>query len=285
MIPTDLYNEQEKVDALTSLVEAERSFARTSVEKGVRDSFLEFFADDGINFQPGPTNTKEFFRSRPAPTGKPVVVLDWRPVYADIAEAGDLGYTTGPYILTDNGPDKRPPQYGYFFSIWQRQADGNWKVALDAGIRVPETHSLEKVDFQPAPQIKRDKPLTGDAEGEGKRLIELDQEFSRESSTKGAAGTALKYYSDDARLHRDGVAPAIGTEPILELLGEIKGGIALQPQKALVSRSLDFGYTYGSYEVKEGGEKGYYVRVWRKDIEGQWEIAFETQLPLPKSGK
>ncbi len=33
--------------ALDSLVAAERAFARASIEKGVRDAFLEFLAEDG----------------------------------------------------------------------------------------------------------------------------------------------------------------------------------------------------------------------------------------------
>ncbi len=40
--------------ALASLAEAERAFAKTSVEKGTREAFITFFADDGINFEPHP---------------------------------------------------------------------------------------------------------------------------------------------------------------------------------------------------------------------------------------
>src|SRR6185503_1875363 len=110
--------------ALASLVAAERAFARTSVEKGIRESFLEFFAEDGINFQPHPVKTREAILKRPAPATRPPVVLNWEPAYADISRAGDLGYTTGPYVLTDNSPQKRPPHYGFYFSVWKKQSDG-----------------------------------------------------------------------------------------------------------------------------------------------------------------
>jgi hypothetical protein len=83
---------------LGSLVEAERAFARTSVQKGIRESFLEFFAEDGINFQPHPVKTREAILKRLAPATRPPVVLNWEPAYADISRAGDLGYTTGPYV-------------------------------------------------------------------------------------------------------------------------------------------------------------------------------------------
>ena len=100
---------------LASLVAAERAFARTSVEKGIRDSFLAFFADDGINFQPHPVKTREAILKRPAPAKRPPVTLNWEPAYADVSQAGDLGYTTGPYVLTDQSPQPSPPRYGFYF--------------------------------------------------------------------------------------------------------------------------------------------------------------------------
>ena len=116
--------------ALASLVEAERAFARTCVERGVRDSFLAFFADDGIGFQPNLHNAREFLLKQPAPATRPPVTLNWAPIYGDIASTGDLGYTTGPFLLTDNSAEKRPGRNGMYFSIWQKQTDGNWKVVL-----------------------------------------------------------------------------------------------------------------------------------------------------------
>jgi hypothetical protein len=89
---------QEKKSALDAIVEAERAFARTSVEKGIRDSFIEFFAEDGINFQPHPTKTREAYAKQPV--NDLSYTLNWHPVSADVSQAGDLGYTTGPYTLT-----------------------------------------------------------------------------------------------------------------------------------------------------------------------------------------
>ena len=39
---------------LDAIVQAEKAFSRTSVEKGMRDSFVEFLAADGILFRPEP---------------------------------------------------------------------------------------------------------------------------------------------------------------------------------------------------------------------------------------
>src|SRR6185503_11542885 len=82
--------------ALSSLVESERAFARTSLEKGIRDSFLAYFADDGIVFRPQPVAFKQFAAEHPLPAAAVQPALDWTPIWADVSSAGDLGYTTGP---------------------------------------------------------------------------------------------------------------------------------------------------------------------------------------------
>src|SRR5688500_3834902 len=89
---------QEKKSALDAIVKSEHAFARTSVEKGIRDSFIEFFAEAGINFQPHPTKTREAYAKQPV--NDLPYTLNWHPVTADVSQAGDLGYTTGPYTLT-----------------------------------------------------------------------------------------------------------------------------------------------------------------------------------------
>ena len=111
---------QQTSPALKSLVEAERLFAKTSVNKGQREAFIEYFAADGINFTPHPTKTKEALSKRPpTPTPQPFI-LNWQPVFGDISAAGDLGFTTGPYTLIDNSPMKRPTGNGMYFSVWKK---------------------------------------------------------------------------------------------------------------------------------------------------------------------
>lgn len=78
--------------AQRELVEAERAFARYCVENGIRAAWLEFFTDDGIIFQPGPVNSKEFYRKRPPQTKPLRATLNWEPRYGDVSEAGDLVY-------------------------------------------------------------------------------------------------------------------------------------------------------------------------------------------------
>ena len=49
-----------------------------------------------------------------------------------MAGSGDLAYSTGAYEMTapdDNG--KSSIDRGKYVAVWKKQADGNWKVAVD----------------------------------------------------------------------------------------------------------------------------------------------------------
>src|ERR1043165_4031926 len=83
-----------------SLVEAERSFARTSITKGTKDAFMSVLAEESIIFRPRAVNGKKWFTENPGATTQ----LSWEPEFADISAGGDLGYTTGPWEV------RRTPQ-------------------------------------------------------------------------------------------------------------------------------------------------------------------------------
>jgi ketosteroid isomerase-like protein len=278
------FSQRKSSPALDSLVAAERAFAATSVEKGIRDSFLMFFADEGINFQPHPTKTRESFLKRPAPAVRPPVELNWRPIYADVSRAGDLGYTTGPYTFKDLSAEKRPTRFGYYFSIWKKQTDGAWKVVVDCGIETPD-HSSQKLEFWPAAQIKWKAARNVNLESERASLNDLDRQFLKTSQSLGIVESYLKYLSSDARLHRDGLLPMTERAVVSSYLSSQISALSWTPIKSDVAKSDDLGYTYGSYELKFAGtnkpEKGYYVRVWKRDGQGAWKLVLDTFSPIP----
>jgi ketosteroid isomerase-like protein len=277
------FSQRKSSKALDSLVAAEKAFAATSVEKGIRESFLRFFAEDGINFQPHPTKTREAFLKRPAPPTRPPVELNWRPIYADVSRAGDLGYTTGPYTFKDLSPEKRPTRYGYYFSVWEKQANGEWKVAVDCGISTPEP--TQQLEFKPAPQINWKASRKINLESERASLIDLDRQFLKTSESLGIVESYLKYFAGEARLHRDGLPPMIERAAIRNYLSSQVLKLSWTPIKSDIARSDDLGYTYGSYELKLAGtnktEKGYYVRVWKRDDRGNWKLVLDTFSPIP----
>src|SRR5947199_1746096 len=163
-----------------AIVEAERAFARAAATKGTRDAFLEFLADDGLIFQPGPVNGKQFWQARAPRKG----LLSWEPVFADVSLAGDLGYTTGPYEFRPNGADDKPIAFGQYFTIWKKQTDGSWKVALDRGT----SNSQPSGPIAPLQFPKDVKSVTKkvQVEATGRALmLKTEAEFSNASSAQG----------------------------------------------------------------------------------------------------
>ena len=130
---------------LEELFDAERAFARASTERGIRASFLEYFAADGVDFRPGPGPMRECMLARPAPADPLALLLDWSPQAGAVARAGDLGFTTGPYSLRNQRDASAPARYGYFFSVWKRE-NGVWRVAVDAGVSTPAAPEPETPD-------------------------------------------------------------------------------------------------------------------------------------------
>src|SRR5437763_899523 len=77
--------------AFDGVVAAEKAFAKLTVEKGMREGFLAFLADDSIVFDPDPANGQQVWKGRkPSPA-----VLEWYPVHSEVSLAGDLGFNTG----------------------------------------------------------------------------------------------------------------------------------------------------------------------------------------------
>src|SRR5689334_4503287 len=139
--------ESQRTENRRALVEMEHAFAKAAATKGTRDAFIEFLADDGIIFQPGPVNGKKFWTERQPRKG----LLSWEPVFADVSRAGDLGYTTGPWEFRPNGPDDQPVAFGQYFTIWKKQSGGDWKAVLDRGV------ATEKSFPRPALTFARDE--------------------------------------------------------------------------------------------------------------------------------
>jgi len=269
--------------AQAALVATERAFAKLSVERGVRASFITYFADDGIGFNPHPFKVKEVFSNRPAPTARSPIVLNWAPIFGGIAQAGDLGWNTGPTVAEDSSPEKRPTEHGMFFSVWKKQSDGNWRVVLDLGNSTPAAVAPLNAPFRAAQQTSRKRSPTGvNVEQENTELRKAEGEFLGSAKTGSVAQAYKNRLSDDARVHRPEVMPVVGKDALRAWVAKQMMTLSGEPIKVEVASSGDLGYAYGSYEL--GGakpEKGYYARVWRRDAQGRWRIVMDVITPIP----
>ena len=264
-------------EALDSLVAAERAFARMSVEKGVRDAFLEYLAGDGVIFRPLPANGRKVWESR----GPVPITLAWEPAYAEVSAAGDLGYTTGPWELRPNDP-KLPTGYGHFVSVWQKQADGAWRVAVDIGISHGRpARGLGKVGLVAGPAHAATK-----RPAESPDLIALDLAWAQDARTKGSAAAFARRAAPDVRFYRDRAEPVLGLREGREMTRAVPGATLWDPDAQKVARSGDLGCTYGILERRGASgaapDSSTYLHVWRRLPDGRWKVALALENPLPK---
>ena len=119
----------------TVLMEADRAFARATAERGT-DGWVSHFAETGTMFRDGEiVRGNEAIRALMGPAfATEGSGIAWEPTEADIAKSGDLGYTIGRFESTAVGPDgQQSRRTGTYVTIWKKQADGTWKVAVDIG--------------------------------------------------------------------------------------------------------------------------------------------------------
>lgn len=252
--------------AREALANAERAFARDGIDLGIRAAFIAHFAPDGLVFEPAPVRVREAWPARPAPADPRALRLEWQPALVDVARADDLGLSSGPFRLIDT-TGARPETRGAFFSVWQRQADGTWKVWLDMGAR--GTGAIADALWR-APPRARPGPQDEDAPT-ATVVSDLDRALSGTGS-KLAQRLAL-----DARRYGDDAPLLVGAAWEAQL-ASASGIFEYAPSEARVSASGDFAASYGRITQRVPGaapKAGYYVHVWVRGG-GAWWLAVES---------
>jgi len=273
------------VDPLTAMVATERAFSRMSEEKGIRESFTEFIAEDGILFRPGAVFGKKWMRENPLPRSTTRPLLVWQPIFAGISRAGDLGYTTGPWQFKNDIKDAKFSAFGNFMTVWKKQPDGKWRFVVDLGISNPEPKTPALLTYG-APASGR---FTRDAAKGRSDLLNTDRDFSKASAKRGAVEAFLAYASSDVRAFRNQKQPFIGRKAAVAAWAPLSIEWTWTPQFADVSKSGDLGYSYGLYEMRDKAtnsvaEIGNYLRVWKR-VNGAWKLILDLTDPHPPEKK
>lgn len=257
----------------SSLFEAERAFAAKAVVCGSDSAFLFALAQDAIVFRPGPVNGRHWIRENPGPSSGRLV---WEPSDGAVAAAGDLGFTTGPWIYSDTNRTDRPPRYGHFVSIWKRQDNGAWKVVLDIGTGHPERSAnavrgrFDRAHWGAGPSGRN-------GEKQSSVLLKAEEDLVLAMDRTGSRKPLLTRIAPDAVLYRGGEPPITDREKIRKAIESPMQPYYWKPTAAVVSASGDLAYSYGSYVA--GNEKGHYLRIWRLSQEGEWLIAIDLTNP------
>jgi ketosteroid isomerase-like protein len=106
------------------------------------EGWVSFFADSGAQLPdrgPALVGHAAIRAHMRAAFSDPAVQLRWAPTRGDVAASGDLGYTYGSWRLVarDSAGAERVAGRGKYITVWQRDAAGRWKVAVDGGNQEP----------------------------------------------------------------------------------------------------------------------------------------------------
>ncbi len=268
--------------AQQELYDTERAFVRLAAQKGFRDSFYTYFADTGIAFNPHPFRVRTALAGAPPSPGP--MGAAWAPVYGDISAAGDLGWDTGPLVV--QGKEGAPDRHGMFFSIWKRQADGQFKVVLDVGSDTPAAVVPLDEPAQTSHRASGPAPAGVDVAASRDSLVSVERAFLATAAGESLGRAYGSRLSDEARVHRPGAMPVVGRVALGEWANMQGAKFTGEPLFVDVSKSGDLGYAYGNYErAGDASEAGYYARVWKKDANGDWRIVMDTVSPVPAGTK
>jgi ketosteroid isomerase-like protein len=264
--------------ALQKMADTERAFAKRAQEVTVREAFIDFFADESIAFEPDPTPARESLRkqTRPQPAG---FQLLWEPRLGDIAASGDLGYLTGPSETIVPG---QPTRYGNYFSVWKRQANGEYRVILDVGGGTPEKTTYAP-GFARASSTATWRGSEPKATSEAS-LLAADSALNDAIGSKGAGAAYVSVMHPDGRLQRSGFLPTTNRQASVDWLDAHVKVWATESMKIETAASGDLGYTWGKYNVTptdRAAYAGYYLRMWTRKGDGSWQLVYEVTTPPP----
>lgn len=120
------------------LYDLEARFAKDTLERGGA-GFASWFASDGVALGNGKAPVIGQVAIEKSANWSPKdYQLTWTPTDAQMGPSGDMGFTWGHFEGRSKDSSGNPVlTSGRYMTIWRKQADGSWKVVLDAGANEP----------------------------------------------------------------------------------------------------------------------------------------------------
>ncbi len=267
---------EDQIAALQSLLKAENAFAQMSVEQGTRAAFLANLADDGVIFEPGPVKGKDVWEKR-QPSG---AQLTWKPIFSDVAQAGDIGYTTGPWEYREKPGDAKAAAYGRYLTIWRRPSGGEWKALVDGSVKTPPP--IGKAIAGEPPKGDPPADTTTNLKASRLSLAAAEKEFDADAK-KDFADALIANAANDVRVYRSGRFPAIGRDAARLMVGYNHGHMTVKRTDAGISRSGELGFAYGTYRTERVGEteRGTYITIWKRNFADDWRLVVDLRKAFP----
>jgi ketosteroid isomerase-like protein len=255
----------QKSDGTTkSLVNAEKAFAEEVAKDGANAAFTKYAANDALVFRPNPVNAKKFYSTAPDMKG-----ISWSPNYARVARSGDLGFTSGSYVI--NGDKK---SYGHYLSVW-RVNNGKWEFILDIGAETNRPLAKSTPVFvEPkdhfTPRFANDKEIKA-----SKEIINSTEKTLNATLKSYGPSAFAGFMNKDAQLLFPGTEPIIGKENIQAFTNRMIDKINLKTTSFDKALGADIGYTYGVATIDyktDLRETFHYIYLWERQPDGNWNI-------------
>ncbi|MCP5108552.1 MAG: nuclear transport factor 2 family protein [bacterium] len=270
-------SEGEKKIEKDMLLQKDGEIAKTAAKKGILQAFYPYMTAQTIllpqNGHPvhGKDACAKLIKKK---VNQEERKFKWEPLLANVSAAGDLAYTHGRF--------KRPSaedkiNYGYYGTIWQKDAAGNWKVVVSQGLL-----RLKKPDQKPAPNQIHQTRL----DAVTKEVVDTEYAFSNYSVKNGTPQAFYRFIADNGIALSPAGPPRTKDDYAKAAAAKEKKNpkttLQWKPFFSHAAASADMAYNYGPYKYSittaDGNTKnsyGYFVTVWKKQPNNSWKFLFD----------
>jgi ketosteroid isomerase-like protein len=110
-----------------ALLDRDQNYSAAGLDQGLAKAFVSFASPEVRLYRSGNLPFVGRDASADALT-KAKGQFTWQPIAGDVSRAGDLGYTHGTYLVTNDA--KKAIENGSYVRIWKKQ-DGVWRIVMD----------------------------------------------------------------------------------------------------------------------------------------------------------
>ena len=252
---------------LQQLIDTEKAFAQASINKGTKPAFLDFLSKESIVFDKSmPVNGLEYWQKNDFKG-----IITWQPIVAEIAGSSDLGYTVGNYQFHKNKAEEKPSMFGSFVTLWKKQSNNSWKVAVDMGVSHDEviangTNIKENYSMFKPYEFKNQMVLA-------ERMVFMNDHFYWKNAKK-SLNPFEPHLAQNVRIYRKNLKPIIGKENAKIFLKKTYDkNLVYTGLKAISSNAGDLVCVYGV--ISGAGKSGTYLRIYKQEAKDAWKIVVE----------
>ncbi len=245
------------------VAQTERDFDAYTHIHGYTKGFYQYSAPDAVTFEPDVTHIHdELAKALAADASDKPSKLRWAPYWVGLSQSQDMAWDLGPWTV--EGTDKA----GWFFTMWEKQADGSWLWTLDGGAG-PDTAA----NLPSASKTRRTVDTQSDASNPSAsdHVAGMDNWFNILLSPQNDSMDVGKPEWGETKLVIGDTAPPAfaeqedgkGRTEMAALWAARPKGMTWTRDGIRADKAGDMVYTYGHANAADGSYQGHYVRVWR----------------------